>query len=41
MAENHYYNAKDLGKFGEIGRTNPALADKFFGYYNAMMAKEL
>ncbi|MGE8720688.1 arsenosugar biosynthesis-associated peroxidase-like protein [Leptospira terpstrae] len=40
MSENnHYYNATDLGRFGEIGRTNPALADKFFGYYNAVMAE--
>ncbi|MCZ8154769.1 MAG: arsenosugar biosynthesis-associated peroxidase-like protein [Leptospira sp.] len=40
MAEkNHYYDAKDLGRFGEIGRTNPALADKFFSYYNSVMAE--
>ncbi|TGL44552.1 arsenosugar biosynthesis-associated peroxidase-like protein [Leptospira perdikensis] len=40
MAEtNHYYNATDLGKFGEIGRTNPVLAEKFFAYYGAVMAE--
>ena len=38
MAEpNHYYNANDLGRFSEIGRTNKDLADKFFSYYNAAM----
>lgn len=31
---NHYYNAEDLGKFGQIGAYQKDLADKFFGYYN-------
>lgn len=30
---NHYYNAEDLGKFGNIGEFQKELADKFFGYY--------
>ncbi len=36
---NHYYNAKDLGKFSEIGRVNKDLGDKFFAYYGAVMAE--
>lgn len=39
MAENHYYNASDLAKFGKIGRVNPDLADKFFSYYNSVMGE--
>ena len=31
---NHYYNAEDLGKFGNVGEYQKNLADKFFGYYN-------
>ncbi len=31
---NHYYNADDLGKFGNVGDFQKNLADKFFGYYN-------
>jgi len=31
--ENHYYNADDLGKFGNIGDWQKPLADKFFSYY--------
>lgn len=30
-----YYASEDLGKFGEIGRHNPDLADKFFAWYTA------
>lgn len=30
---NHYYNAEDLGKFGNIGEWQKPLADKFFSYY--------
>ncbi len=30
---NHYYNAADLGKFGEIGEYQKGLADKFFSWY--------
>lgn len=30
---NHYYNAEDLGKFGNVGDWQKPLADKFFAYY--------
>lgn len=30
---NHYYNAEDLNKFGNIGDYQKPLADKFFSYY--------
>jgi alkylhydroperoxidase/carboxymuconolactone decarboxylase family protein len=30
---NHYYNAEDLGKFGNVGQFQKELADKFFSYY--------
>lgn len=33
MSEKHYYNEKDLGKFGEIASFQPELAKKFFDYY--------
>ena len=33
----NYYNHKDLAKFGEIGRVNKELADKFFDYYQSCM----
>ncbi len=42
----HYYNAEDLGKFGNIGEYQKAMADKFFSYYGevfkdgALTAKE-
>ncbi len=31
--ENHYYNARDLDKFGNIAEYQKELADKFFSYY--------
>jgi len=34
-----YYDPKDLGKFAEIGRDAPELADKFFDYYGAVFAE--
>lgn len=43
---NHYYNAEDLGKFGNIGEYQKEMADKFFSYYgevfkdSALTAKE-
>ncbi len=43
---NHYYNAADLAKFGEIGSFQKPLADKFFDWYgevfkdSALTAKE-
>ena len=34
-----YYHAADLGKFGEIAEGAPALAAKFFDWYNAVFAE--
>lgn len=36
--DNHYYNAEDLNKFGNIGEYQKELADKFFGWYGAAFA---
>lgn len=30
---NHYYNAEDLNKFGEVGKFQKQLADRFFSWY--------
>lgn len=35
----HYYQAADLGKFGEIGKNRPELAKKFFDWYGAVFAE--
>lgn len=35
---NHYYNAADLSKFGNIGEYQKELADKFFAWYGASFA---
>lgn len=35
----HYYDALDLGRFGEIERGAPALAEKFFDWYSAVFAE--
>src|SRR6476619_7176488 len=35
----HYYDAKHLGAFGDIGEGAPDLAKKFFDYYNAVFAE--
>ena len=32
--EEHYYNSKDLEKFGDITQFQKNLGEKFFGYYN-------
>jgi alkylhydroperoxidase/carboxymuconolactone decarboxylase family protein len=32
----HYYNAEDLKKFGNITEFQPELGKKFFDYYNAV-----
>ncbi|QOR75013.1 MAG: carboxymuconolactone decarboxylase family protein [Thermoflavifilum sp.] len=46
MSTNHYYNAQDLARFGQIGEFQQSLADKFFTYYGevfqdgALTAKE-
>ena len=34
-----YYHSKDLPKFPEIGKDAPALAQKFFEYYQAVFAE--
>jgi alkylhydroperoxidase/carboxymuconolactone decarboxylase family protein len=33
-----YYQPQDLGRFGEIRRANPKLAESFFAYYGQVMA---
>ena len=35
----HYYDARDLPRFGEIGNDAPELARKFFDWYNAVFAE--
>jgi alkylhydroperoxidase/carboxymuconolactone decarboxylase family protein len=35
----HYYHHEDLGRFGEISRGAPQLAEKFFDYYTAVFAE--
>jgi 4-carboxymuconolactone decarboxylase len=37
--EDHYYSPEDLGKFGDIGKDAPDLAQKFFDYYGAVFAE--
>jgi len=39
MHAEHYYNAADLAKFGNIGDFQKELADKFFAYYGAVFAE--
>ncbi|HYI78145.1 MAG TPA: arsenosugar biosynthesis-associated peroxidase-like protein [Chryseolinea sp.] len=34
----HYYNAEDLKKFGDIGEFGKELAAKYFEYYGAVFA---
>jgi alkylhydroperoxidase/carboxymuconolactone decarboxylase family protein len=34
-----YYHCADLGRFSEIGTEAPALARKFFDWYNAVFAE--
>ncbi len=34
-----YYNTEDLLKFEDIGKDSQHLADKFFDYYNAVLAE--
>lgn len=38
MDSNHYYNAEDLNKFGNIADYGKDLAAKFFGWYGAVFA---
>lgn len=35
----HYYDHRDLARFGEVSRGAAPLADKFFDYYNAVFAE--
>ncbi len=35
----HYYDSKDLDRFGEIGAHKKDLADKFFSWYGSVMEK--
>jgi alkylhydroperoxidase/carboxymuconolactone decarboxylase family protein len=35
----HYYHSRDLPRFGEIGKDAPALAEKFFAWYEAVFAE--
>jgi alkylhydroperoxidase/carboxymuconolactone decarboxylase family protein len=35
----NYYESDDLARFGDIGRVNPELGEKFFEYYNSVMAE--
>ncbi len=39
--ENHYYNSKDLNKFGNIGEFQKPLADKFFEWYGEVFKGDL
>jgi alkylhydroperoxidase/carboxymuconolactone decarboxylase family protein len=34
----YYYQSEDLKKFGDITRVNRGLGEKFFEYYNSVMA---
>ncbi|WP_390888653.1 arsenosugar biosynthesis-associated peroxidase-like protein [Frigoriglobus tundricola] len=34
-----YYQPQDLGRFGEIRRANPELAEGFFAYYGQVMGE--
>lgn len=36
---NNYYNPSDLPKFSNISRVNEDLGNKFFSYYNSVMAE--
>ena len=36
---NHYYNAEDLGKFGNVGEFQKPMADKFFAWYGEVFAE--
>ncbi|MCX6319990.1 MAG: arsenosugar biosynthesis-associated peroxidase-like protein [Bacteroidetes bacterium] len=37
--ENHYYNAKDLGKFGSIADFQKPMAGKFFAWYGEVFGE--
>jgi alkylhydroperoxidase/carboxymuconolactone decarboxylase family protein len=35
----HYYDAKDLGRFSEMGKGSPELWNKFLAWYGAVFAE--
>jgi alkylhydroperoxidase/carboxymuconolactone decarboxylase family protein len=35
----HYYDAKDLPRFADMGKDAPELWDKFLGWYSAVFAE--
>jgi alkylhydroperoxidase/carboxymuconolactone decarboxylase family protein len=35
----HYYDAKDLAKFADVGKDAPELWDKFLAWYSAVFAE--
>ena len=35
----HYYFSRDLKKFGEISKNAPELGEKYFAWYEAVMAE--
>ena len=37
--EDHYYHARDLGRFHEIGKNSAELGKKFFDWYGAVFAE--
>lgn len=39
MTEHSYYSPEHLAHFGDIGRTRPDLAGKFFEWYGAAMGE--
>jgi alkylhydroperoxidase/carboxymuconolactone decarboxylase family protein len=39
MEKNHYYNAKDLKKFGQVTEFQKEMGDKFFDWYNEVFAE--
>lgn len=38
-SHNHYYNAADLGKFGDIAKNASDIGKKFFDWYGAVFAE--
>jgi 4-carboxymuconolactone decarboxylase len=35
----HYYDARDLAKFPDVGKDSPELWEKFLGWYSAVFAE--
>ena len=36
---NHYYDAADLAKFGDVGKNAKDMGEKFFAWYNSVFAE--